>query len=87
MRWVNRRPRRGNRMLLGAIPIILLIVLYLAVAGARHAVNPADKILPLPGAMIEAMASLVTEPDQLSGEYLFWADTLGIAEILKKHIK
>ena len=76
MRWVNRRPRRGNRMLLGAIPIILLIVLYLAVAGARHAVNPADKILPLPGAMIEAMASLVTEPDQLSGEYLFWADTL-----------
>ena len=76
MRWVNRRPRLGNRMLLGAIPIILLIVLYLAVAGARHAVNPADKILPLPGAMIEAMASLVTEPDQLSGEYLFWADTL-----------
>ena len=76
MRWVNRRPRLGNRMLLGAIPIILLIVLYLAIAGARHAVNPADKILPLPGAMIEAMASLVTEPDQLSGEYLFWADTL-----------
>ena len=30
MRWVNRRPRRGNRMLLGAIPIILLIVLYLS---------------------------------------------------------
>lgn len=76
MRWVNRRPRRGNRMLLGAIPIILLIVLYLAVAGARHSVNPSDKILPLPGAMVEAMASLVTQPDQLSGEYLFWADTL-----------
>ena len=76
MRWVNRRVRRGNRLLLGAIPIILLVVLYLAVAGARHSVNPSDKILPLPGAMVEAMASLVAEPDRLSGDYLFWADTL-----------
>ncbi|ARU16197.1 ABC transporter permease [Croceicoccus marinus] len=76
MRWVNRRVRRGNRLLLGALPIVALVVLYLVAAGARHSVNPSDKILPLPSAMVEAMASLVAEPDRLSGDYLFWADTL-----------
>lgn len=76
MRWVNRRIGRVNGLLLGAIPILLLILLYLVVAADRHAINPADKIMPLPGAMIQAMQALVFEPDRLSGRYLFWADTL-----------
>jgi NitT/TauT family transport system permease protein len=75
MRWVNRRIRRGNRILLGAIPIVLLVLLYLMIAAGRHAANPSDKILPIPGAMVEAMAVLLFQPDQLSGRLLFWADT------------
>ncbi len=76
MRWVNRRVRRGNAILLGAIPIVLLVLLYLVVAASRHAVNPSDKILPLPGAMADAMSVLLFQPDQLSGQLVFWADTL-----------
>ncbi len=76
MRWVNRRISRTNSLLLGLIPIALLIVLYLILASERHALNPADKILPLPGAMVDAMKGLIFEQDRLSGRYLFWADTL-----------
>lgn len=75
MRWVNRRIGRGKKILLGAIPIVLLVLLYLAIAAARHTANPSDKILPVPGAMAEAMAALLFEPDRLSGRLLFWADT------------
>ncbi len=76
MRWVNRKIRRGNAIMLGAIPIALLMLLYLVLSADRHALNPTDKLLPLPAGMFEAMSLLVLEPDTLSGRYLFWADTL-----------
>ncbi|BBC73945.1 lipid kinase [Altererythrobacter sp. B11] len=82
MRWVNRRIGRGNGILLGAIPIALLLVLYLTMAANRHAANPNDKILPLPGAMARAMGGLLFEADPLSGKLLFWADTLASLERL-----
>ena len=76
MRWVTATPRRSLSVALGAVPLVVLAIAYLIAAAARHADNPADKILPLPGAMVAAMASLVFEADPLSGQYLFWADTL-----------
>jgi NitT/TauT family transport system permease protein len=76
MRWVTATPSRSRAVLLGAAPLLVLGVGYLIAAAARHADNPADKILPLPSAMAAAMASLVFEADPLSGQYLFWADTL-----------
>lgn len=75
MRWVNRRIGRRQGFLLGAVPILLLVLLYLAVAASRHAANPADKIFPIPSEMATAMAGLLFQPDQLSGRLLFWADT------------
>lgn len=76
MRWVNRRIRRGNGLLLGALPIALLLMVYIVAAAGRHAANPSDKVLPLPRQMAEAMAALLFRPDPLSGQLLFWADTL-----------
>ncbi|PNU06788.1 ABC transporter permease [Novosphingobium guangzhouense] len=76
MRWVNRQVGRGGRVLLGATPILLLLLVYIVMAASRHAVNPADKILPLPGAMADSMAALLFVPDQLTGQLVFWADTL-----------
>ncbi|MEE4289410.1 MAG: ABC transporter permease subunit [Erythrobacter sp.] len=67
---------RGNRLLLGLLPIVVLAIAYLILAADRNAINPAEKITPMPSAMVEAMWSLVFERDQLSGRYLFWADTL-----------
>jgi NitT/TauT family transport system permease protein len=76
MRWVNRQPRRGDRFLLGALPILILVLAYLFLAAQRHALNPMDKILPLPGAMASGMSALLFQPDQLTGQLVFWADTL-----------
>jgi NitT/TauT family transport system permease protein len=76
MRWVSRNPKRGAALLMGALPLAGLALAYIIAAAARHADNPADKILPLPQAMAAAMAGLLFEPDPLSGQYLFWADTL-----------
>lgn len=75
MRWVSHRIGRRSSVLLGAIPIVLVALFYLVIAAERHAANPSDKVLPLPGAMAEAMAALMFQPDQLSGRLLFWADT------------
>lgn len=76
MRWVNRQVRRGDRVLLGSLPILLLVLLYLFMAAQRHAANSADKILPLPAGMAASISVLLFQPDQLSGQLLFWADTL-----------
>src|SRR3546814_19705807 len=76
MRWVNRQVRRSDRILLGSLPILLLVVNYLFMAAQSHAANTADKILPLPGAVAESMFALLFQPDKLSGQLVFWADTL-----------
>jgi NitT/TauT family transport system permease protein len=76
VRWVTAQPTRRGALLLGAAPLLVLALGYVIAAAARHADNPADKILPLPGAMASAMAGLLFEPDPLSGQYLFWADTV-----------
>ncbi|MCJ2183018.1 ABC transporter permease [Novosphingobium sp. 1949] len=76
MRWVNRQVGRSGRLFLGSAPILLLVFVYLILAVQRHEANPADKILPLPSAMVHSMAALILEPDKLSGQLVFWADTL-----------
>jgi NitT/TauT family transport system permease protein len=76
MRWVNRTVRRREHILFGSLPILLLVLVYLLMAAERHAANPMDKILPLPAGMAQAMAALLLERDQLTGQVLFWADTL-----------
>ncbi len=76
MRWVNLTISRSTGLLLGALPLGALGLAYLLAAASRHAANPADKILPLPGAMAEAMGALLFDVDPLSGQILFWADLL-----------
>ena len=76
MGWLKSQSWRGNKVLLGLLPILVLLIIYLLVAADRNAINPAEKITPLPSAMVEAMWGLVFEQDQLSGRYLFWSDTL-----------
>ncbi len=82
MRWVNVRPNRRSSILLGALPLLLVVVIYLFAAAARHAANPSDKILPTPAAMIAAMHGLLADADPLSGRLIFWADTLASLERL-----
>ncbi|MBB6124044.1 ABC transporter permease [Sphingobium subterraneum] len=76
MRWVNRQIPRSPSVVLGALPILLLILCYLFLAAQRHAANPMDKVLPLPDMMAAAMANLLFTTDQLTGQIVFWADTV-----------
>lgn len=55
--------------------MLVLVLAYLIASASRHAINPADKILPTPQAMITAMQSLALVPDALTGAIPFWADT------------
>lgn len=82
MRWVNRHVSMSNRVLLGSLPILLLLGIYLFMAVQRHDANPADKILPLPAGMANSMAALLFQPDPLTGHLVFWADTLASLERL-----
>src|SRR5437868_2084283 len=82
MRWVNIRPNRRTTILLGALPLLLVLVAYLFASTARHAANPSDKVLPTPGAMISAMHGLLVDADPLSGRLIFWADTFASLERL-----
>ena len=76
MRLVNIRTTRRAAVMMGAAPLLLLVLAYLIASASRHAFNPADKILPTPGAMIVAMRVLVLVPDQMTGQRLFWSDTV-----------
>ena len=74
-RLLNIRPRGGQRLLLGLIPILLLAALYLGASSARHAVNPTDKILPTLGAMADQVRIMGFTVDPLTGKIPLVADT------------
>ncbi len=74
-RLLNVRPRSGVRFLLGALPFVLLALLYLMASEARHALNPNDKILPTFSAMGDAIHLMAFEVDPQRGYIPLWADT------------
>ncbi len=62
MRWVNVRPGRRAAMLLGAIPLLAVLVAYLLASAARHTANPSDKLLPTPAAVTRASSASTRAP-------------------------
>lgn len=75
-RLVNLRVQRGTSVLLGALPFLLLIAVYLYASQARLALNPEDKLLPAPTSLVAAVQQYAGEEDLRSGEVLLWVDTL-----------
>lgn len=74
-RLLNARPRVGGRLLLGLLPILALVLLYLVVATARHTENPRDKITPIPAAMAAGIQTMAFKADPRTGEVPLVADT------------
>lgn len=75
MRLINLRPDRGARVLLAALPFVLLAAAYLIGSAARLAENPADKLLPSLAAMAQMIDAYAFTPDRRTGDYLLWTDT------------
>ena len=74
-RWMNAVPGRGGRVLLGVLPFVLLLLIYLAASAARLADNPDDKLLPSLAQFGAAISRMALEPNVRTGELLLWADT------------
>ena len=45
-RVLNVRPKAGGRFLLGFLPLLALVLFYLAASTAKHAENPREKSCP-----------------------------------------
>jgi NitT/TauT family transport system permease protein len=73
-RIVNKRPGRGSAILLGALPFVLLVLLYLTGSSMRLALNPTDKLLPAPATLGNAIVRMATE-DARTGHILLIQDT------------
>ncbi len=75
-RLINQRPGRFGKILLGLIPFILIIALYVFASNERLAINPNDKLMPSFSTIASAVHKIAFEPSKRTGEYLLWADTL-----------
>ncbi|MCV2403424.1 ABC transporter permease [Marinomonas sp. C2222] len=73
---INYKPNRTNGILLGILPFVLLLIVYMMGSEARLAVNPNDKLLPAFSQMGDAMYRMAFEPSKRTGELIFWQDTL-----------
>lgn len=61
--------------LIGVIPFVILIIVYIYASDARLAENPHDKLLPSFGQMYDAFERMAFTEDRRTGDYLFWKDT------------
>jgi NitT/TauT family transport system permease protein len=75
MRLMNIKPNRRLALVLGMLPFVVLVVVYLISSGERLAINPSDKLLPSPQAMAQSFFTLAFEPDKRTGNYVLWLDT------------
>ncbi|MGF1644902.1 MAG: ABC transporter permease [Thiotrichales bacterium] len=74
-RLINQRPQRGLAVVLGLLPFLALLVVYVIASDARLAANPDDKLLPSFASFGDAIVRMAVEPDKRSGNVLLWADT------------
>ena len=75
MRFINRRPERGERWLLALLPFILLALVYVVASSARLADNP-DACCRASSQMLDAIARMAFTEDARTGSVLLWSDTL-----------
>jgi NitT/TauT family transport system permease protein len=73
---LHAQPSGVIRWALILAPFVLLIGFYLLASDARHRENPADKLLPTPAQMVQAVERMAFTPDARSGDYLMLKDTL-----------
>ncbi|MEI8633407.1 ABC transporter permease [Vibrio sp. PP-XX7] len=73
---INRQPSRYGRLMLGMLPFIIVLLVYITASDARLAINPTDKLLPAFSTFMHAIERMAFAPSKRTGEYLLWGDTL-----------
>jgi NitT/TauT family transport system permease protein len=74
-RLINQHPGRAERLGLGLLPFVALLVVYVIASQLRLAENPDDKLLPSIASMGETIRDYAFTEDQRTGRYLWWVDT------------
>jgi NitT/TauT family transport system permease protein len=72
---INAKPSFRLSILLGVIPFIVLILIYVLSSDARLIENPQDKLLPSFTQMAQAFGDMAFEVDVRTGRRLLWLDT------------
>ncbi|MBA4208041.1 MAG: lipid kinase [Parvibaculum sp.] len=75
-RLINRRPDIATRFGLMLVPFVIVIIVYMVASEARLSVNPNDKLLPGWSSISAAVERMAFQPDQRTGNYLLWTDTI-----------
>ena len=76
MRLINKKLKWQDRVRLGVLPFIALIMTYAMASHLRRIENPADKLLPSFEAIGNAFWRMAFVPSPRTGDYLLWIDTL-----------
>jgi len=75
-RIINIRPTNLSKYILGVLPFVILLIVYLIASDVRLGINPNDKLMPSLVKIGEAIQRMAFEPSKRTGEYLLWADTV-----------
>jgi len=75
-RAMNIQPGMLGKVLLGMLPFVITLVVYLWVSGERLAINPNDKLMPSLPTIGDAINRMAFEPNKRTGDYILWSDTL-----------
>ncbi len=74
-RLINQKPDRAGALFLGALPFLLLCIVYLMASHIRLAANPNDKLLPALASFASTIRQVAFEADKRTGDVLLWSDT------------
>lgn len=75
MRLINQKVSRPVRLVLAAIPFVLVLAAYVIASHWRLSINPADKLLPSLTSIAEAFWKMAFVPNRRTGELALWSDT------------
>jgi NitT/TauT family transport system permease protein len=74
-RLLNLRPDRSSRLLLGILPFVALLIVYLLASNLRLTENPNDKMLPAIVTFADSITQLAFHEDKRTGNVILWTDT------------
>ncbi len=74
-RAINIRPARLTGLMLALLPFLLAAGFYVSASLARHAENPADRLLPSASQLADGIRRVAIEEDKRTGEIILWRDT------------
>lgn len=75
-RIINIKPSLATKVILGLLPFVILLIIYVWASDLRLSENPNDKLTPSLSTIGQAIDRMAFQPSKRSGEYLLWNDTL-----------